>query len=198
MARKLELELSDRDVDYFRQVMDETWRRNANQSEKEILDEARRLLERSRNSKAEAPQYVRQRLEDVGTLISMLEDTEWPLEQEDRERTVAALSYFAEPQDIIPDNIPGLGFLDDALLSELLMSSMATVSKKCIAVNATAAPRKVQHQACGRYSVAWYAVCVPSISVTEFGSDSATQAAPAAVHPVQRPRPDNRAERLSR
>lgn len=134
MARKLELELelSDSDVDYFRQVMDETWRRNANQSEKEILDEARRLLERSRNSKAEAPQYVRQRLEDVGTLISMLEDTEWPLEQEDRERTVAALSYFAEPQDIIPDNIPGLGFLDDALLSELLMSSMATVSKKCI------------------------------------------------------------------
>lgn len=115
MARKLELELSDSDLDHVRQVMDETWRRNANQGETEIMDQARRLLERAR--KPEAPEYVRQRLEDVGTLISMLEDSEWPLEQEDRGRIVVALSCFAEPQDMIPDNIPGLGFLDDALLA---------------------------------------------------------------------------------
>lgn len=122
MARKLELEFSDSDLVHFRQVMDETWRRTANLGEKEILDQARRLLERARNT--EGPEYVRQRLQDVGTLISMLEDSGWPLEQEDRGRIFVALSYFAEPQDMIPDNVPGLGFLDDALLAELVIEEL--------------------------------------------------------------------------
>jgi uncharacterized membrane protein YkvA (DUF1232 family) len=122
MARKLALELSDSDIDYYRKVMDETWRRKAKMGERAIMDEARRLLDRAR--KSEAPEYVRQRLEDVGTLISMLEDSEWPLDPEDRGRILVALSYFAEPQDIIPDNIPGLGFLDDALLAELVIEEL--------------------------------------------------------------------------
>lgn len=41
-----------------------------------------------------------------------------------RERVVVALSYFAEPQDLIPDNVPGLGFLDDALLAELVIEEL--------------------------------------------------------------------------
>jgi uncharacterized membrane protein YkvA (DUF1232 family) len=122
MPRKLTLELSDSDIDYYRKVMDETWRRKAKLGERAIIDEARRLLDRAQ--KSEAPEYVRQRLKDVGTLISMLEDVEWPLDPEDRGRIVVALSYFAEPQDIIPDNIPGLGFLDDALLAELVIEEL--------------------------------------------------------------------------
>ncbi|HET6628316.1 MAG TPA: DUF1232 domain-containing protein [Woeseiaceae bacterium] len=122
MARKLVLELSNGDIDYYRKVMHETWRRKAKQGERAIMDEARRLLKRAQ--KSEGPGYVRQRLEDLGTLISMLEDSEWPLDREDRGRIVVALSYFAEPQDMIPDNIPGLGFLDDALLAELVIGEL--------------------------------------------------------------------------
>ena len=122
MPRKIELELSDSDLEHFRRVMDETWQRNAGQGEQAIMDQARLLLEHARAR--EAPAFVRQRLEDVGTLIAMLEDSEWPLEQEDRERVVVALSYFAEPQDLIPDNVPGLGFLDDALLAELVIEEL--------------------------------------------------------------------------
>ena len=122
MPRKIELELSDSDLEHFRRVMDETWQRNAGQGEQAIMDQARLLLEQARAR--EAPAFVRQRLEDVGTLIAMLEDSEWPLEQEDRERVVVALSYFAEPQDLIPDNVPGLGFLDDALLAELVIEEL--------------------------------------------------------------------------
>ena len=43
----------------------------------------------------------------------------------DRKRIVGALSYFAEPQDLIPDQVPGLGFLDDAIIVELVVADLA-------------------------------------------------------------------------
>jgi uncharacterized membrane protein YkvA (DUF1232 family) len=35
-----------------------------------------------------------------------------------------ALAYFAEPEDLIPDHIPGLGFLDDAIMVELVVREL--------------------------------------------------------------------------
>jgi uncharacterized membrane protein YkvA (DUF1232 family) len=122
MTLKLVLELSDTDLEYYREVMDATWRQNAKREEKELVDEARRLLRQGHE--AEAPEYVRKRLDDLGTLISMLEDAEWPLEQENRTRILAAVSYFADPKEMIPDKIPGLGFLDDALMAELVIREL--------------------------------------------------------------------------
>src|SRR6185295_2936945 len=49
----------------------------------------------------------------------MFDDKEWPLPDEDRRRIVAALGYFAVAKDMIPDKIPGIGLLDDALMPEL-------------------------------------------------------------------------------
>jgi uncharacterized membrane protein YkvA (DUF1232 family) len=122
MTLKLELELSDADLEHFRKVMDATWQRNAQRDERDILESARRLLGESRG--AEAPAYVKKRLEDIDTLISMLEDREWPLEQKHRRRILAAVSYFADPKDMIPDQLPGIGFLDDALMAELVVGEL--------------------------------------------------------------------------
>jgi len=122
MTLKLVLEISDNDLEYYRKVMDATWQRNAKRGEKELVDGVRRLLRQGQ--KAEAPEYVRKRLDDLGILISMLEDGEWPLEQENRHRIIAAMSYFADPMDMIPDKIPGLGFLDDALMAELVIREL--------------------------------------------------------------------------
>jgi uncharacterized membrane protein YkvA (DUF1232 family) len=35
-----------------------------------------------------------------------------------------ALAYFTEPDDLIPDHIPGLGFLDDAIMVELVVREL--------------------------------------------------------------------------
>jgi uncharacterized membrane protein YkvA (DUF1232 family) len=124
MTVKVALEFSDADLDYYRKAIDDAWQRNATRQEKEILDGVRQMLAKA--DQATAPEYVRKRLDDLGTLVSMLEDPEWApeLEDKDRRRILAAVSYFADPEDIIPDQIPGLGFLDDALLAELVMQEL--------------------------------------------------------------------------
>jgi hypothetical protein len=50
----------------------------------------------------------------------MVGDTGWGLEEQDRSMVLEALSYFSEPEDLIPDEIPGLGFLDDAIMIEIV------------------------------------------------------------------------------
>jgi uncharacterized membrane protein YkvA (DUF1232 family) len=122
MAFKLVLELSDRDLEYYRLAMQEAGRRAESRGEKELLAATRRLLETVRTT--DHPEFVRKRLDDLGKLNEMLDDAEWRIEGEDRERVVSALSYFAEPLDVIPDSVPGLGFLDDALMAELILRDL--------------------------------------------------------------------------
>lgn len=122
MTVKFEVELTDEDLGYYRKVLNETWERNAKREQADLVASARRVLEASR--KSATPAYVRKRLDDLGTLISMLEDPEWPLEPEKEQRILAAVSYFADPADMIPDKIPGLGFLDDALVAELVIREL--------------------------------------------------------------------------
>ena len=41
-----------------------------------------------------------------------------------RRRVLEALAYFADPSDLVPDQIPGLGLLDDAIMVELVAQEL--------------------------------------------------------------------------
>jgi uncharacterized membrane protein YkvA (DUF1232 family) len=122
MPEKIVLELSDDDLGYFRRVMEDIYKHNKKKSEKDLVDGARRLLKQA--TKIKAPEYVQSRIADLGVLVDMFDDSEWPLPDEDRRRIVAALGYFAVAKDLIPDKIPGIGLLDDALVAELVMREL--------------------------------------------------------------------------
>jgi uncharacterized membrane protein YkvA (DUF1232 family) len=122
MPVRIVLELSDEDLGYYRRVMDDVWKNNAKRAEKELVDGARRLLRQA--TKAGTPEYVRERLTDLAVLLDLIDDGEWPLPQDDRRRIVAAVGYFAVAKDMIPDKIPGIGFLDDALMADLVMREL--------------------------------------------------------------------------
>ena len=118
MSLKIVLEIGEEDLAYYRRVMDSVWKRNKKRAEKDLVTGARRLLKKA--TQVGAPEYVRSRLADLEILCSMLDDSEWPLEADDRNRIVAGVGYFAVANDMIPDKIPGLGLLDDALMAELV------------------------------------------------------------------------------
>lgn len=50
----------------------------------------------------------------------MLRDGGFALPAPERKRILSGLAYFLEPDDLISDDIPVLGFLDDAIMIELI------------------------------------------------------------------------------
>jgi len=88
----------------------------------DIVAAAEELL--SDAPKSDAPGFILERLERLRLMIQMLSDVEWRLPHKDATRVLSALAYFAEPEDLIPDSIPGLGFLDDAIMIELVVREL--------------------------------------------------------------------------
>ena len=122
MPMKVTFELSDRDLRQLRELVKEASQRAKTTSEKKIISAARSLI--AQMSEQAVPDFVRHRVEQLEALIAMMDDGEWAMGGADRKRVVGALAYFAEPEDLIPDRIPGLGFLDDAILVELVVREL--------------------------------------------------------------------------
>jgi uncharacterized membrane protein YkvA (DUF1232 family) len=54
----------------------------------------------------------------------MLDDADWPLADDERTDVVSALAYFYNAEDLIDDDLPVLGLLDDAIMIELVVREM--------------------------------------------------------------------------
>lgn len=119
---KVSFELSARDIAYFRERLKRVRESLDESDEKRILEGAHRMMEEARA--AEPPQFVLERLSKLALLLEMLRDQQWRLEGRDRARILDALAYFVDPEDMIPDRLPGIGYIDDAIMVELIADEL--------------------------------------------------------------------------
>lgn len=117
MAISLNFELNDRDLEHFQAAMNAAAKAAEGKSDSEMVDCAVKLLEEAQGR--ELPDFIMQRLLRVDDMIAMVRDEAWALDGEDRQRVLTALAYFCNPDDVIPDHAPVLGYLDDAIMIEL-------------------------------------------------------------------------------
>ena len=119
---RISFELDDNDLRHFRLIMDEARKAARRIAPEDIVAAAEDLLHSVPESGA--PGFVVERLGRLRLMIDMLSDIEWRLPHQDATRVLNALAYFTEPEDLIPDHIPGLGFLDDAIMIELVVREL--------------------------------------------------------------------------
>jgi uncharacterized membrane protein YkvA (DUF1232 family) len=118
MGLRVSFELDDHDLKHFRLIMREARQAVSQSPPEEIVAAAESLLhdivDRS------APGFILERIQRLRLMIRMLTDLDWRLPHAEASRVLNALAYFSEPEDLIPDHIPGVGFLDDAIMIELV------------------------------------------------------------------------------
>ncbi len=125
MPIDITITLSDEDLDRFQQSIDKgKLAMEGNNAAEEIEEAASKLIEQARE--VDLPQFISDRILKLQILLNMIRDNEWKLSDAECDSIRSALYYFVDPEDVIPDHIPGIGFLDDAMYAEIVIQELAT------------------------------------------------------------------------
>jgi len=119
---RVTIDLSENDLDHFRDAMKRAKEAAHSLTPEDITLAARQLLVETKDK--ELPDFVAERLVKLDTMINMATDQSWGISDAERKEILSALTYFADPNDAIPDDVPVFGFLDDAIMIELVVEEL--------------------------------------------------------------------------
>lgn len=152
MPMSFHFELSDNDLAHFNAAIAKAKAAAAAKPEDEVTAAAKVLLTSA--SQTTLPEFIARRLDSLDAMIAMLADEAWGLQDEDRERVKGAVAYFSEANDLVPDNVPVLGYFDDAIAIEMnaieLKHELAAYAEFCEYREEQAKSRGLEASAVGK------------------------------------------------
>lgn len=119
---KISIEIGEKDIAHLRREMRAIRKTVKRMDIDEVIAGAREALSALRRQIV--PEFVSSRATQLELLVDMALDEDWSLPRLEREDVLAVLAYLSDPNDLIPDDVPGLGYLDDAIMVELLLRDL--------------------------------------------------------------------------
>ena len=116
---KVTFNLDESDANYFRALYRKARRGAKNLDADTIIRDARGIVKQVRSAK-KTPSFVIGAIEVLTDLVDLIQDEEYAAPRRVRNEVLAGLAYFSNPDDLIPDHVPGLGFLDDAIMVKFI------------------------------------------------------------------------------
>jgi uncharacterized membrane protein YkvA (DUF1232 family) len=116
---KVTFTLDESDAEYFRNLYRKAKSGVKHQRPDQVIRDARGIVNDVRSS-TKTPAFVRDAITILADLVDLIQDEVYMAPQKVRNEVLAALAYFSNPEDLIPDHIPGLGFLDDAIMVKFI------------------------------------------------------------------------------
>ena len=116
---KVSFTLDEADAAYFRSLYRKAKKGAAEHDPDRIIGEARGVVGRVRASQ-KTPPFVVEAIKVLADLTDLIQDEEYAAPEKVRREVLAGIAYFTNPEDLIPDHVPGLGFLDDAIMVKFI------------------------------------------------------------------------------
>lgn len=123
MPLDITITLNDEDLTRFQETVDRGKLALVDEANAlQIEERAAVMIEKVRDY--DFPAFISDRLLKLQILLNMIRDEEWKLSADERKSILCVLYYFADPDDVIPDSIPGIGFLDDMIYAEIVLQEL--------------------------------------------------------------------------
>ena len=116
---KVTFTLDENDARYFRSLYQKAKRGAKDLNAETIIKDARAIVKQVHANKR-TPKFVSDAISVLADLADLIQDDGWAASKKVRDEVIAGIAYFSNPDDLIPDHIPGLGFLDDAIMVKFI------------------------------------------------------------------------------
>jgi uncharacterized membrane protein YkvA (DUF1232 family) len=116
---RISFSLDDSDLAYFHAIF-RAAKHNAVEVDRSKIEHGVRRLIKDVRAARRAPHFVLEAVQTLEDLLGVLDDKDYAAPASVHRSVLAALAYFSDAKDVIPDDVPMVGFLDDAIMIKLV------------------------------------------------------------------------------